>query len=207
MIADSVASCVAAGKRVDLRRRALLRRLPRRSRVRAALPAGRGRGRRGERDPVRHERLVAAGGGGRGHRAGRGRTGRRLSEIGIHTHDDAGCGVANALVAVEAGRPSRAGHDERLRRALRQRQPDLDPAGPRAQAGLRCDWARPAAATHRDGAPGRRDLQRHARTRTSPTWAPTRSLTRAACTWPGSTGTRAPSSTSTRRRWAPTAAS
>ena len=28
--------------------------------------------------------------------------GRRV-QVGIHTHDDAGCGVANALVAVEAG--------------------------------------------------------------------------------------------------------
>ena len=26
--------------------------------------------------------------------------------VGIHTHDDAGCGVANTLVAVEAGRAS-----------------------------------------------------------------------------------------------------
>ena len=28
---------------------------------------------------------------------------RGLVEVGIHTHDDSGCGVANTLVAVEAG--------------------------------------------------------------------------------------------------------
>ena len=39
MIAESVAFCVERGKRVDLRRRALLRRLPRRPRLRARLPA------------------------------------------------------------------------------------------------------------------------------------------------------------------------
>ena len=43
MIADSVAFLVAAGQARDLRRRALLRRLPRRPRLRAALPAGRAR--------------------------------------------------------------------------------------------------------------------------------------------------------------------
>ena len=37
------------------------------------------------------------GDGARGRRAG------RLVQVGIHTHDDAGCGVANTLVAVEAG--------------------------------------------------------------------------------------------------------
>ena len=58
-------------------------------------------------------------------------------QIGIHTHDDAGCGVANSLVAVEQRRAPGAGHDERLRRALRQRQPGHDPARPPAQARLR----------------------------------------------------------------------
>ena len=60
MIADSVAFLRGAGQARGLRRRALLRRLPRRPRVRAALPARRGRGGRRERDAVRHERLVAA---------------------------------------------------------------------------------------------------------------------------------------------------
>ena len=60
MIADSVASSSAQGKRVDLRRRALLRRLPRRPGLRAALPARGRRGGRRERDALRHERLVAA---------------------------------------------------------------------------------------------------------------------------------------------------
>ena len=59
MIADSVGFLVGAGQAGDLRRRALLRRLPRRPGLRAALPARRRRGGRGERDAVRHERLVA----------------------------------------------------------------------------------------------------------------------------------------------------
>ena len=57
--------------------------------------------------------------------------------VGIHCHDDAGCGVANSLAAVAAGRHPRPGHDQRLRRALRQRQPDLDHPQPAAQARLR----------------------------------------------------------------------
>ena len=43
--------------------------------------------------------------------------------IGIHTHNDSDVAVANTLAAVEAGRHPRAGLHERLRRALRQRQP------------------------------------------------------------------------------------
>ena len=45
--------------------------------------------------------------------------------LGIHTHNDAECAVANSLAAVRGGRPQVQGTDQRLRRALRQRQPRL----------------------------------------------------------------------------------
>ena len=35
--------------------------------------------------------------------------------IAIHTHDDTGCAVANAVAAVARGRPPGPGHDERAR--------------------------------------------------------------------------------------------
>ena len=54
------------------------------------------------------------------------------------------------------GRPPRAGHGQRLRRALRQRQPGLDHPGPRAEDGLRGARAR---------APVRADLARDLRRR------------------------------------------
>ena len=121
MIADSVAFLTGQGKRVIYDAEHFFDALPRRLRLCAPLPAGGGGGRCRERDALRHERLVAAVAGRGGHRARRGgaRRGRRRS--GIHTHDDAGCGVANTLMAVEAGARHGAGHDERLRRALRQR--------------------------------------------------------------------------------------
>ena len=78
--------------------------------------------------------LPAAGRRGDGARSSR-RSAARA--VGIHTHNDAECGVANSLAAVERGRVAGAGHDERRRRALRQRQPGLDPARAAAQAGLR----------------------------------------------------------------------
>ena len=149
MIADSVAFLVARGQARRLRRRALLRRLSRRPRLRAALPPCGRRGRSRERDALRHERLVAPEPGGRGHGAGGRRAGMACRWASTR-HDDAGCGVANALVAVETRRAPRAGHDERLRGALRQRQPRLDPAGAGAEARLRVDRARSAARAHRD---------------------------------------------------------
>ena len=103
MIAESVAFLVEARQARRLRRRALLRRLPRRPRLRAGLPACGGRcgGRDGR--PVRHQRLVAAAAGGRGHRGGRrGRGGDRV-RVAIHCHNDAECGVANTLAAVAVG--------------------------------------------------------------------------------------------------------
>ena len=65
------------------------------------------------------------------------RSARRRRASGIHCHDDAGCGVANTLAGVAAGRHPRPGHDQRLRRALRQRQPGHDHPEPPAQARLR----------------------------------------------------------------------
>ena len=58
-------------------------------------------------------------------------------KIGIHCHDDAGCGVANTLAAVAVGRHPHPGHPERLRRALRKRQPDDADPEPSAEARLR----------------------------------------------------------------------
>ena len=74
-------------------------------RLRAGVPARRRRRGRRDRRAVRHQRLVAA-----ARRSPRRRApivaalGDRV-RVGIHTHNDAGCGVANALAAVEAGAP------------------------------------------------------------------------------------------------------
>ena len=59
MVADSVAVRRRARPRGGLRRRALLRRLPRRSRLRALDPARRAPGRRPDAGPVRHQRRDA----------------------------------------------------------------------------------------------------------------------------------------------------
>ena len=55
--------------------------------------------------------------------------------LGIHPHNDSDVAVANALAAVEAGVDARAGLHERLRRALRQREPGLDHRQPGTEAG------------------------------------------------------------------------
>ena len=48
-------------------------------------------------------------------------------QVGIHTHNDAECGVANSLAAVDAGARLVQGTMNGHRRALRQREPRLDP--------------------------------------------------------------------------------
>ena len=123
-----------AGQARGVRRRALLRRLARRPRVRAAL---RDRGRRGGRRgrlPVRHQRGVACR---RSSRTSSARSRRRCpsASSASTSHNDSDCAVASSLVAVEAGAASGAGHRQRLRRALRQRQPRQHHPGAQAQDG------------------------------------------------------------------------
>ena len=103
MIGSSIAFLVGGGQARDLRRRALLRRVARRRAttrcdcLRAAADAG-------------AETLVLCDTNGsslppqiaEATRAAVAEFGDRC-RIGIHPHNDAGCGVANALVAVEAG--------------------------------------------------------------------------------------------------------
>ena len=66
--------------------------------LRAAV-GGRGR----ERHPLRHQRRQPAAPGRRGDGGGRRRRSASGSQVGIHTHNDAECGVANSLAAVDAG--------------------------------------------------------------------------------------------------------
>ena len=82
--------------------------------------------------------------------------------VGIHAHNDSGCAVANSLAAVDAGRDARAGLHQRLRRAHRQRRPDLGGRQPRAQAGPAGAAARAAARVDPDRARRRRGHQRAA---------------------------------------------
>ena len=125
-----------AGQAGRLRRRALLRRLPRRPRLRAGVPPRGGRGGRRERHPLRHQRRQPARPVAEATAAVVEALGDGV-EVGIHTHNDAECGSPTRSPRSTRGRPPRAGHDQRLRRALRQRQPGLDPAGAAAEDGLR----------------------------------------------------------------------
>ncbi len=63
---------------------------------------------------------------------------RRLgAPVGIHAHNDADLAVANTLAAVEAGATHVQGTHQRLRRALRQRQPGQRHRQPQAEDGDR----------------------------------------------------------------------
>ena len=101
-VKDTVAYLVGRRQRGPLRRRALLRRLQGRPRPRARGPAGGGGGGCDDARPLRHQRRHAADGA-QGHRRQDACREFPDVEVGIHTHNDAGCGVANALAAVEAG--------------------------------------------------------------------------------------------------------
>ncbi len=53
-------------------------------------------------------------------------------KVGVHLHDDTGCGVANALAGVRGGAVQVQGTHQRLRRAHRQLQPHHHHPGPHA---------------------------------------------------------------------------
>ena len=117
--------------------------------------------------------------------------------LGIHAHNDGECAVANSLAAVARGRGARPGDAQRLRRALRQREPRVDHPEPHAEAGPRRDpelhlrelaTSRASPSSWRTGRPGR--ASRSSATRRSPT--------RPACTSRRSSSTRRPTSTSRR---------
>ena len=182
MIEDSVGVPPRPGQAGGLRRRALLRRMGERLRLRPALPARRGRRGRGERDPVRHQRRHASHRRRRGHEPRGGRAGRQRAGGDPHPRRRRLWGGQRAG-GCRVRRAPRAGHDERLRRALRQRQPRDDPGRPPAQA-------RAATACRPSGSGGSprpltwwTSCATWPPTPTSPTWGPTPSPTRAACTW------------------------
>ena len=121
------------GQARRLRRRALLRRLRRRRRLRAALPARGARGRRRDRRALRHQRRHAARPPRDDDGRGRGR-GRRRGARGHPLPRRRRLRRGQLAGRRGGGRHPRAGHDQRLRRALRQRQPGHDRAQPAAQA-------------------------------------------------------------------------
>ena len=203
MICDSVAYLARAGQARDLRRRALLRRLPRRPRAtRSSACAPRPRpGRRTSRSATRTAPACPS----RSPRPpGRGRRlGDRVA-VGIHTHNDLECAGRELAGRGRGGREPGAGHDQRHTASDRQREPDLDPPRPAAQARLPLRCGRAARAAHRDRPLRRRAAQHHP--------GPGPALRRAQRLRPqgrharaGVRPTRAPSSTWTRQRSATSA--
>ena len=182
--------------RGDLRRRAFLRRLPRQSRIRA------------RRRSPRRPRPAPTGWCSATPMAARCRApsprpspasvARFGVPVGIHAHNDGELAVANSLAAVARGRAPGPGHDQRLRRADRQRQSLLGAAEPRAQG--RRGMRRRRAPCRADGVvPGDRgDGQGRAQSAARLMSAPPPSPTRAACTSMPWLRTRAPMSMSIR---------
>ena len=158
MIRDSVAYLVNAGKRVIYDAEHFFDGYRDDSALRARVRARGGGRRRRERHPLRHQRLEPAGAGRRGDQGCR-RAARRPDRDphpqrpGVRGGELAGRG--------RAGREPGAGHDERDRRAHRQRQPHLDPARAPAQAGLRVREPGTARPADRDRPFHRRAAQHH----------------------------------------------
>ena len=149
MVADSVEFLAGDGPAGPARRRALLRRLQAQPRV---LPA-RARGRGGARAPATS--CCATPTAARCPTRSRTIVGEVVAHfgddviVGVHLHDDTGCGVANALAARAGRRPPGAGHDQRLRRAHRQLQPHDDHPEPHAEDGRRARCPRAASSGSR----------------------------------------------------------
>ncbi len=191
--------------RGDLRRRAFLRRLPRRSRLRPVHAARRSPGRCPDAGPVRHERRHADRRAGHDHRRradrARGRRRRAAGHLG-DPHPQRRRPRGRQLDGRGGGRdPPRPGHDQRLRRAGRQREHGQHPGQPRAQDAARAGpgrWRRPVR-PDRPVALGRGDRQHQPRTTTSRTSGARRSRTRAASTARRSPRSSGATSTSTRR--------
>ena len=134
MIAESVEYLVASGKRVVYDAEHFFDGFRRRLRLRDRVPARGVRGRRREPDDVRHQRRLAAASGGFG--GARGALGAAGGGVG-HPHAQRRRVRGGELAGRDRrGRGDGAGDDERLRRALRQRQPDLDHPEPAAEDGL-----------------------------------------------------------------------
>ena len=102
-----------------------------------AVPAGRGRGGRRDRRLLRHQRWHAA-------RTGRGAPMRAvIAALGRASGSESTATTTPAAASrtrsppSQRGRDARPGHDQRLRRALRQRQPGDDHPQPAAEARLR----------------------------------------------------------------------
>ena len=70
-------------------------------------------------------------------------------ELGIHTHNDSGCGVANALVALEAGATHVQGTINGIGEAVRQLRPRHDHRQYATQDGPEGHGRREVAAPHR----------------------------------------------------------
>ena len=127
--------------------------------------------------------------------------GKLTTRLGIHTHDDIGLGVANALAAVEAGathvQGTINGYGERTGNcnltsvipnlAFKMKKSCVPESRWRSCGSFRSSWTRsPTSGT----------------TRGSPGWARRRSPTKAACTSTRCRRSRGVSSTLTRRWWA-----
>ncbi len=186
------------------RRRALLRRLRPRPRLRARLPA------RGRRAPAPSGSCCATPTAARcpptsARRWPSSREALPGFPIGIHTHDDSGCAVANTLTAVEAGATQVQGTINGI--GERTGNANLVTIIADLQLKMGCPRARTRApgAPDRDRPPSSTSCSTAPPTPPSPTSASTRSPTRRACTPPACAPTRARSSTSSRRSWATTA--